>query len=241
MVLLILILLLILYISLSKEDVNGGGIKNYTTFGELKPGKEHIHSSDWYNLLFGFNCNKTLLVDDEIIKTRQCTPHKSAIFASKFMDKGDLLLETNGGIGTDTIVLTSKYKKIITCEINEERATIIKENVKTMGLDHKVEVINKSCLDVIKPDLPITHIYMDPEWRDEKGEIITKTHLFIDGKSVDILIDDFFKTIPTLKKCYVKYPLNNDCVFKNSTIKEIPFDRISGITTAYKLHIITRK
>ena len=189
------------------------------------------------NYIFGPNADKRLIITKKSIDKRYTTPHNAALEVSKIIKDGDFLFEGNGGIGGDTLVLSTKFKKVITCETDPETFDALQNNVKIAGLDN-VKVLNKSCLTVLESKYPITHAYFDPIWVDQSGNITTKHHLQIDGIFMDVIVKQMFKTIPTLKYIYIKYPLRNNCVFKNGKVKKIQFSKINGRLSFYKLHII---
>jgi len=174
------------------------------------------------------NCNKNLMTAE------------SSIEMVKHFEEGDLLFECNECIGADTMVIQSKYKKVIVCEINPEYAEILKHNVDVMNLSNKITIFNDSCLNVLKNDYPITHLFFDPVWVDKDRNLIIERHLTVDNIPVDTIITDLFDRFPTLKEVYVKYPNKNNCKFENGTIAIIPLILPSGIKYKYKLHIIKR-
>jgi len=109
----ILILLLIFYLMISNTTVSGG-VWTYQQLANSKPEKLHIHSNKWYTFLFGPDPNKDLWVTEASIDSRYSTPYNSSVYATGIMEPGELLFEANGCIGADTLVMQSKYKRVIT-------------------------------------------------------------------------------------------------------------------------------
>ena len=217
----------------------GGIVMTYDELAKSKPEKLYIHSDAWYTFLFGSKTNKELWVTDDSIRSRYSTPYEASVYATELMEPGDLLFEANGCIGADTLVMQSKYKNVITFEVNKDSYNALSHNVEVMGYADRIRVINASCMQIFNMPDKITHAYFDPVWVDRNGKIITDTHLNIDGIFMDKIIEMLIESKPSLRKIYVKYPYSNQCSFKGGIVATIPMKNIGGITSQYKFHIIT--
>ncbi len=76
---------------------------------------------------------------------------------------GDLAIDLTCGLGVDSSTLASKFKRVITIEIDQRKAEIARENFSLLGLDN-IEVVNSSSEDFIAgfQGDNIDLVYVDP-------------------------------------------------------------------------------
>lgn len=83
---------------------------------------------------------------------------------------GDSVLDLTCGLGVDTMALSRKFKRVVSCERDQVLAAITRHNLALLGIDN-VEIINCSAEEYL--DSTTEHfdwIFVDPDRRGEKGE-----------------------------------------------------------------------
>lgn len=90
-----------------------------------------------------------------------------------------IITDTTAGVGGDTIAFASMFNHVYAIELNELRATYLKNNISVYDLDN-VSVINDSCLTVLPTITNHNVVYIDPPWGGrsyKKYKVINELHI----------------------------------------------------------------
>ena len=83
---------------------------------------------------------------------------------------GDSALDLTCGLGVDTMALSRKFGRVVSCERDEVLASITRYNLALLGIDN-VEIINCSAEEYLHTTTEhFDWIFVDPDRRGEKGE-----------------------------------------------------------------------
>ena len=104
-----------------------------------------------------------------IIPPRAFEQSSSEESAERKPISGDSLLELTCGLGIDAIAFASRFRRVVTIERDEQLASIVRHNLKLLGINN-VEVITSSAEEYIaKCDEHFDWVYADPDRRSSEG------------------------------------------------------------------------
>ena len=90
--------------------------------------------------------------------------------ASENSLSGVCALDLTCGLGVDTMALSRKFDRVVSCERDEVLASITRHNLALLGIDN-VEVINCSAEEYLQTTTEhFDWIFVDPDRRGDKGE-----------------------------------------------------------------------
>ncbi len=97
----------------------------------------------------------------------QCSSEQAA--AHKRID-GESVLELTCGLGVDAIALSRRFLRVVTLEIDEVLAEVVRENLRRLCIDN-VEVITTSAEEYLSHcDERFNWVYVDPDRRSDDGK-----------------------------------------------------------------------
>jgi 16S rRNA G966 N2-methylase RsmD len=99
------------------------------------------------------------------------TPHNSKlisqIITNNINDTDNItIFDMMAGVGGDSIEFAKKYGRVISCEKDENRFSMLKNNISVYGFSN-VDLHNSNCIDLLSDNKilnVIDVVYMDPPW-----------------------------------------------------------------------------
>jgi 16S rRNA G966 N2-methylase RsmD len=126
--------------------------------------------------------------------------------------KASVLVDATGGVGGDTITLSTQFGSVISIEIDTDRYSLLKHNVNEYKSTN-VTTINGDSLIIIPKLSDVDVIYADPPWGGKDYKIKENLRLTLGSTEIEKFILDCFNpeimaTIPKL--IALKMPKNYD-------------------------------
>lgn len=169
---------------------------------------------------------KSLKIDDESIHyiTTPYGSKKICEIISKHIIKYvpiDIItiVDCTGGVGGDTLMFCSMFKKVISIELSKDRYDMLKHNVEQYKFTN-IEIINGNSIDIVSKLKSIDVIYIDPPWGGASYKEKESIRLFLSELSIEIFIKKCFNTM-CIKLCVVKLPKNYDLEYLFNCISDI--------------------
>lgn len=98
----------------------------------------------------------------------------SELCAERKRLSGESVLDLTCGLGVDTIALSSRFKRVVSCEKNSVLSKITQHNLSLLGIDN-VEVKNCSAEEYLSSTTEhFDWVFADPDRRGERGEKLVK-------------------------------------------------------------------
>ena len=105
-----------------------------------------------------------------ILPPRAYEQSSSELCAAEKSLGGDSVLDLTCGLGVDTLALSRKFKRVVSCERDEVLAAITRHNLKLLGVDNVV-VENCSAEEYLSSTTEhFDWVFVDPDRRGEQGE-----------------------------------------------------------------------
>lgn len=100
------------------------------------------------------------------LNLEQCSSERTARYKASLIQENSTLIDITSGFGVDDLYFAARAKKVISCEINANLATISQYNAKQLQANN-IEVIASDGVRYMieNKDLKIDYIYIDPSRR----------------------------------------------------------------------------
>lgn len=147
--------------------------------------------------------------------TDQITANKITRDLSKYISKSSSILDATACIGGNTISFAGYFNHIYACELNPERAVLLKENLELLNIQNYSLHIG-DCIEYIK-SIKIIHdlIFFDPPWGGRNYKSEKNIHLYLSGRN---LVDIIHEIAPYTRYIAIKTPVNfNYSYFTDNT------------------------
>jgi 16S rRNA G966 N2-methylase RsmD len=120
---------------------------------------------------------------------------------SKISNIKDLIiLDGTANVGSDTILFSLNFKKVISIEINKENFDILKHNTGLYKQDNIELHLGDTTKDIY--DYCFDILYLDPPWGGEDYKENEQIDLYLGEKRVDLFVKE---VIDKYDKCKLKY------------------------------------
>jgi len=157
----------------------------------------------------------------------EMTPANLSIWIWRYLGVGpnDRILETCGGLGGDTIVLTQLGTSVITYEPDKTRYQMLKNNVYLGGLSENCNYINTRYSPLVNPHTDCNILYMDPPWGGpgyKKSKVINE--LYLGFLKISDIVMNFSEQSNCIDQTIVlKLPFNYDIKNLQAIIQSRPW------------------
>jgi len=145
------------------------------------------------------------------------TPYNLAVMTVNIMKIHHLdldqmfVMDMTGGVGGDTIILSSRARHVVSVEIMKERYLMLRNNLGVYGIHNVFPVCGNSVEIFEKLDF-IDVVYIDPPWGGRTYKEQRSLRLMFDGMFIDQMVCRIFDPmqLSRIKTCCMKLPLNYD-------------------------------
>lgn len=111
------------------------------------------------------------------ISGEQSSHQAVAIYHAGLLNKGENVLDMTAGLGIDTISMAIKNLNVTAIELDNFKADILKENTKTISLNHKIKVLSTDSISFLKDSSDhYDLIFVDPARRDSSNKKVYNLH-----------------------------------------------------------------
>lgn len=117
------------------------------------------------------------------------------------------ILDATACVGGNTESFSHYFKHVVACEIDENRASMLKNNLEVCGCSN-VQVITGSFLTHIKESPVYDVVFIDPPWGGPNYKTSSQLRLFIDDIPLSSIVVDMIKS--RYSRIALKLPLNFD-------------------------------
>ena len=165
------------------------------------------------------NRYKNLMIDNDSV-SYITTPYNSEIISTiiQYHIPNDVLasdltiFDATAGVGGDTIALAKVFKTVLSCEINQDRFMMLKNNVSIYNL-YNVIPLNRDSLDIMHNINFVDVVYFDPPWGGSDYKSQSRLKLSLGGEDIESVVNNLFdrkKTKSNIKLVALKLPNNYD-------------------------------
>ena len=165
----------------------------------------------------GIVLNPRFLFPDRSV-AEQASGEMLAAFVASLIKDSDSVVDLTAGLGINTIAFSKVAQKVVSVELSQERASVLKYNLEVLGIKN-VQVICADCRDWLESlDERLDVAYIDPARRDDAGNRSISLHAYS---------PDVCDLIPTIKNSFNRLLIKVSPLLDLSlVIKELP--EISG-------------
>ena len=122
-----------------------------------------------------------------------------------------IITDGTAGVGGNTLSFCSKFKKVYAIEIDELRASYLKNNINVYGYTNVV-IMNDNCLNVFDEISDSNVIFIDPPWGGRNYKKYNKLKLTLSTKSIENICLDVLNN-KNIKLVVLKLPFNYDLLY----------------------------
>lgn len=152
------------------------------------------------------------------------TPYNSKLISqiitdninSKYNPQNITIFDAMAGVGGDSIEFAAKYDRVISCEKDANRFSMLKNNISVYGFSN-VDLHNSNCIDLLSENKLLSEVdvvYMDPPWGGKSYKNSDSLLLKIDDTPIEDLINSIiskkYKELMKMKLIVLKLPKNYD-------------------------------
>ncbi|MCM1521204.1 MAG: class I SAM-dependent methyltransferase [Muribaculaceae bacterium] len=106
--------------------------------------------------------------------TEMATSEAIAEIHASMVPEGSRVLDMTAGLGVDAIAMATRGSRVTAIEIDSRTASVLRQNVETLGLSESVTVIEGDSTEWLKNNYDTFDvIYIDPARRDSAGRHFT--------------------------------------------------------------------
>jgi len=176
--------------------------------------KKKIYMDRLFPPLVGDNYNK-LQIDNESVA--YITPYNLAVMTVGILMRhhADLkrmvVMDMTGGVGGDTIIVSSRVGYVVSVELMSERHMMLCNNLEVYGIKNAHPVCGNS-VEIFEKLNFIDIVYIDPPWGGRAYKEQRSLRLMFDGMPIERLVCRIFDPhqLSRVKTCCMKLPLNYD-------------------------------
>lgn len=165
--------------------------------------------------------NKKLLIDDVSlysITLPSVSLNIASIISSQLIKIGlnplnSIIIDATAGVGGDTITFSSKFKQVISIEINPTRYNFLINNLKLYNTSNVI-TFNDSYLNLLN-NINGDVIFIDPPWGGPSYKFKNNVKLFLDNIPIEIICKQILLKKNPPHFIFLKLP--NNYYFKKFT------------------------